>query len=120
MFMSEAKVEYHTTWIIAKCDDALVDYYRWFYCKRKWIKLMRPRNGAHISLARGEDEGIMEGSWERNLDGEIIQFNYSNDLIERGNYIWMPVWGESLYNIREKVGLKREPILPFHMTVGRT
>ena len=120
MFTSFATIQYHTTWIIAKCDDSIVDYYRWFYWKATGLKLMRPKNGAHISIARGEDEGIMESRWKRNINGPRIEFYYSNELITKDNYIWMPVWGEQLYKVRENVGLPTQPILPFHMTVGRT
>ena len=119
MFQGKAQIQYHTAWIIAKCDDALVEYYRWWYFRKKHIKLMRPKYGAHISIVRGEDEGITQGTWDRNMDGPEITFNYSNDLVDVYNYVWMPVWGDDLLRIRQEVGLG-EPVKPFHMTVGRT
>ncbi len=120
MFEGKAKVEYHMSWIIAKCDDALVEYYRWWFWKEKHIKLMRPKFGAHISIVRGEEEGIKEGNWEVNHDGELITFQYTPDILEVYNYVWLQVYGEDLNKVREKVGLSREPLKPFHMTVGRT
>lgn len=119
MFEAKAKLQYHTAWIIAKCDDGLVEYYRWWYWNKKHIKLMRPKFGAHISIVRGEEEGITNGTWERNMDGPEITFFYSNELVEVYNYVWMPVWGDDLLNARKNVGLS-DPIKPFHMTVGRT
>ena len=120
MIEGKAKIEYHTSWIIAKCDDELVEYYRWWFWKTKHIKLMRPKFGAHISIVRGFEEGIKQGNWEINLDGEQITFYYTPDIVEIVNYVWLPVYGDDLGMIREKVGLDREPIKPFHMTVGRT
>ena len=81
---------------------------------------MRPKFGAHISIVRGGDEGISQGTLERNLNGEWIDFNYSNEIELVINYVWMPVWGDALYAIRERVGVPREPVKSFHMTVGRT
>lgn len=119
MFQGKAIIQYHTAWIIAKCDDGLVDYYRWWYWNKNHVKLMRPKFGAHISIVRGEEEGIEKGNWERNMEGPEITFFYSNEIMDVHNYVWMPVWGDDLFRIRREVGLS-EPIKSFHMTVGRT
>jgi hypothetical protein len=116
----KAKLEYHRAWIIAKCDDSLVDYYRWWFWKEKHVKLMKPKFGAHISIVRGEEEGIIKGNWEPNKDGGWINFSYNQDVKEVANYVWLLVYGDDLGRIREEVGLSKEPIKPFHMTVGRT
>ena len=119
MFTGKAQVQYHTSWVIARCDDDIIEYYRWMYFKKKHIKLMRPKFGAHVSLVRGEEEGITKGTWEPNMSGEEIEFSYDGDIIDVFNYVWMKVWGDDLIKIRNKVGLK-DPIKPFHMTIGRT
>jgi hypothetical protein len=115
MFESRAKVEYHTDWVIAACDNQLLDYYRWWVKLKTGVTLSRPKHGAHISIVRGD---IERGTWIRNMDGETITFYYKGDLEAHDNYIWLPVWGENLGEIREKTGLPREPGKPFHMTVG--
>ena len=120
MFQGKAQLQYHTAWIIAKTDDELVEYYRWWFKRRFHHILSRPKFGAHISIVRGEEENITQGAWEHNLSGAWIDFEYSNDLKIVYNYVWMPVWSPSFNDIREKVGLSREPIKSFHMTVGRT
>ena len=81
---------------------------------------MRPKFGAHVSIVRGEEEGIVKGTWPVKLNAEWVNFNYSNDLQIVYNYIWMPVWSSAFNDIRERLGLPREPIKSFHMTVGRT
>ena len=115
MFESRAKVEYHTEWVIAVCDAQLLDYYRWWVKLKTGVTLSKPKHGAHISIVRGDME---TGTWTRNMDGETITFYYKGDLECHANYIWLPVWGDDLGKIREKVGLAKEPGKPFHMTVG--
>jgi hypothetical protein len=119
MFEGKAQVQYHTAWVIAKCDDGILEFYRWLYWKRYHIKLMRPMAGAHISLVRGEEEGIIKGNWERNLEGQIITFKYAGEIVDVKNYVWMHVYGDDLYRIRRELGFS-DPIKSFHMTIGRT
>ena len=119
MFTGKAYIQYHTAWIIAKADDQIVEYYRWWYYRNKYIKLMRPKHGAHISIVRGGEENITQGTWERNMNGPEITFTYSGEIIDVYNYVWMPVFGDDLLRVRKEVGLG-EPIKPFHMTIGRT
>ena len=119
MFKGKAQLQYHTAWVVAKCDDELVNYYRWWFLRKYHVNLMRPKFGAHISIIRGEEEGIVQGSWPRNLNAEWIDFEYSNDLKIVVNYVWMPVWSPTFGDIREKCGVAREPIKGYHMTVGR-
>jgi len=120
MFTSTGKIEYHNIWIIVRCDDGIIDYYRWWYFKKKHIKLMRPKWGAHISIVRGEEDGLTTPIWEYNINGETVEFSYSNELVEVRNYVWIPILGDELRDIRVKFGLSRETVLPLHMTVGRT
>lgn len=119
MFEGKAKLQYHTSWVVAKCDDELVEYYRWWYYKMFYVKLMRPRMGAHISIVRGEEENITQGNWERNINGKEIKFYYSNEIKDVYNYVWMPCWGNDLDEVRKELGLG-EPIKSYHMTIGRT
>lgn len=120
MFKSKAQLQYHSAWVIAKCDDELVEYYRWWFQRRYHIVLSRPKFGAHVSIIRGEEEGIEKGNWPVKLNAEWTDFEYSNDLKIVYNYVWMPVWSPYFNDVREKLGLSKNPIKPFHMTVGRT
>lgn len=115
MFQSRAKVEYHTRWVVASCDPQLLDYYRWWVWRKTAIWLSKPKHGAHISIVRGD---IESAEWDRNINGEEISFYYKGDLECHANYIWLPVWGDDLGRVRESVGLNKEPLKPFHMSVG--
>lgn len=115
MFESTAKVEYHTNWVIAICDSQLLEYYRRWVWLKTGLWIHKPKHGAHISIIRGD---IETGQWERNLNGENVNFSYRGDLECHENYIWLPVWGNDLEKVREKLGFNPKPLKPFHMTVG--
>jgi len=122
MFKGQAKLEYHNSWIVANCDKDLLEYYRWWIWRKTHIWVMKPRWGAHISVVRGSEENQPTSFlFEYTRKNPIISFSYSN-LLEHHpkGYVWMPVWGKDLEDVREECGLPREPIMPFHMTVGRS
>ena len=116
---AKGQVRYHTIWIIVECADGIVDYYHWWYLRQYHVKLMKPKHGAHISIVRGEEEGIKPGLWKRNLDGPQVSFFYTPDMKWDDNYVWLDVWGSDLEKIRTAVGLSETPPFGFHLTVGR-
>ena len=118
---AKAKVIYYTKWVIAQCDPSIVDYYVWWYLRKKHIKLMRSKHGSHISVVRGEEEGIEKGNWERDVETlPEITFYYSHeDLVEGNNYVWLNVHGDDLVKIRTDLGLADTPPFGWHLTIGR-
>ena len=122
MFQGKAELEYHNSWLIAKCDPELLEYYRWWIWKVHHVWLMRPRWGAHISVVRGSEEKTpVDCLYELRRKDLVISFQYSNRLERHvDGYVWMPVWGYDLEDVREECGVSRQPIMPFHMTVGKS
>jgi len=119
-FIGKGNVVYYTSWVIAFCDIEILNYYKWWYLKRNGIKLQTPRNGAHISIVRGEEENIDKGWWERNLDSkEVISFNYGPDLKAGSGYVWLDIDSQDLEKIRTKLGLDPHPPFGYHLTIGR-
>jgi len=119
MIEANAKLVFYTVWIIAQCDKAIIDYYRWFYNRRYHILLTQPRHGAHISVARGAQEGIEPGTWERNLDGPEITFWYDPNPDEEEKYVWLKVVSPDLEKVRTDIGLSPKPPGDYHLTLGR-
>ena len=122
MFKSIAELDYYNSWVIAKCDDGLLDYYRWWFWRKRGIWLEKPKWGAHISIIRGKEEiNPVSFLFEYKRDNPKIEFYYSN-LIEQHEkgYVWLPVWSKDLNNVREECGLPSRPIMGFHMTIGRS
>jgi hypothetical protein len=122
MFTAKAELEYKNSWVMAMMSDlGIIDYYRWWFWRERGYWLMRPKYGAHISVIRGKDE--YNPASELYMDARPnleIEFEYTNDMIlHNDGYVWLPVCSEELKNVREECGFPREPIMPFHMTVGR-
>lgn len=106
-------------------DDEISRYYRHLYAKDhpylngdRSIKLTRPVWGTHISVIRGER--IPNSTLWRIDENKIIEFEYCGGVIDNGEYYWLKVNCPYLGDLREKLGLPREPRFGFHLTVGRT
>lgn len=119
---AKGRVLYYTKWVIVECDPSIVDYYLWWYWRKKHVKLMKSKHGAHISAVRGEEENIEKGHWERDIESrpEVTFFYSHEDLIEGDNYVWLNVHGEDLVKIRTELGLSEQPPFGWHLTIGRT
>jgi hypothetical protein len=55
----------------------------------------------------------------RSTRGRQISFAYDPNLRFNGEYFWLPVQCEELLDLREQLGLRREPRMPLHLTVAR-
>lgn len=63
------------------------------------------------------EEPLDKLSWKK-YDGETIIFRYSPIMNFDGLFCWLNVTSPQALDIREELGLCREPILPLHLTVG--
>jgi hypothetical protein len=106
-------------WAILACDDEISKYYRHLYSMEncflngeKTGKLIRPIWGCHMSFSRGErfSKKLDEGKW--------IEFEYELPAETNGKYWWFKVICPELLDLREKLGLKRNPKVGLHLTFG--
>jgi hypothetical protein len=127
MFKSYGKIKYDPIsprtkfkkwWMILQCDKELIRYYQHIYYKTHWKKLQTAAWGPHISASRGT-EPINKDSWNKH-SGKTIEFSYEyNGLFQsNGSHVWLPVKSDKLCDIREELGLTREPKIPFHLSIG--
>ena len=112
-------------WLVVMGDDEISRYYRHLYSKEypylngdRSTKLTRPVWGTHISVIRGER--LNDPKLWRLDEGKLIEFEYEGGVIDNGEYFWLKVNCPYLGDLREKMGLRREPRFGFHLTVGRT
>jgi len=107
-------------WLILACDEELSSYYRYlFYREFPYLgKLSRPIFGAHISIIRGEL--VPNYNLWRFDENKLIEFYYSPEVIDNGEYYWLKVKSKYLEDLRELYGLSRLPQFNFHLTIGRT
>lgn len=106
-------------WLVADVDPSLGQYLRQLYSLSRWRTdiLRRPAWEAHITIIRNEKPPKQE-LWEKYASLEV-EFSY--DLNEaNGNdvYVWIPVVCERMLDVREELGLSRNPSLSLHLTIG--
>ena len=112
-------------WLVLMGDDEISKYYRHLYSKEypylnsgRSTKLTRPVWGTHVSIIRGER--LSNPKLWRMDEGKLIEFEYEGGVIDNGEYYWLKVNCPYLGDLREKMGLRREPRFGFHLTIGRT
>lgn len=78
--------------------------------------LQNPAWSAHISVIRDE-KPRNEKDWMK-YEGKKIEFKYSPELEFNGIYVWLPVFCNEALDIREELGLRRNPFFDLHLTIG--
>lgn len=112
-------------WAILSCDDEISRYYRHLYTKEypylngeRSGHLTRPVWGAHVSFIRKE---VLPNPKLWGLEnGKLIEFEYEGGVLSNHEYFWLRVSCPHLEDLREKMGLRRQPRFGFHLTIGRT
>lgn len=116
----DPKVERGTfkeNWVILQCDRELVRYYQHVFYTLYFKKLQTAMWGSHISIVRGEKP--TKDAWKQ-YNGRIIEFSYiyEGGFYTNGQHFWLKVWSPAFGNIRESLGLSRDPKVPFHLSIG--
>lgn len=111
-------------WLVIDCQDDISEYYRHVIHieSYKTLKLQKPYWGSHITVIRNEEPPNQE-LWKK-YDGQEIVFKYGNHIgtnysPERWkSFWWLDSRCEWALDIREELGLRREPYPQFHLTIG--
>ena len=107
-------------YLVLHCDEDIGKYYRYlFYIANfKTIKLQRPAWKEHITVIRNEEPANeFKYLWEK-YDSRTIEFEYEHNVKDNDHYYWFSAYSNDLLDIREELGLKREPEIPFHLSIG--
>ena len=51
-------------------------------------------------------------------NGYEVEFEYENIIKDNGEFYWLDVRCDFLYQIRMELGLNKNPEYPFHLTIG--
>ncbi|HVJ63099.1 MAG TPA: hypothetical protein VM555_10360 [Tahibacter sp.] len=105
-------------WLIVDADPELGRYLRHLYTiyHRRTRLLQAPLWGVHLSVIRGE-QPTDSGAWGQ-YDGEAVEFDYDPVARETDGYVWCPAECDTILDLRERLGLAREPSPPLHLTIG--
>jgi hypothetical protein len=107
-------------WLVVDCDRELGRYYRslfqagQFHCR----KLQAPSWDEHITVLRNEEPPEAHKFLWHKYEGVAVEFSYSGGLETDGLYYWLAVDCPQLLDIREELGLARDPLYPLHLTIG--
>ncbi|WP_257389090.1 hypothetical protein [Tahibacter caeni] len=105
-------------WLILDGDPELGRYLRHLHwiAQRRLRSLQAPLWGTHVSVIRGELPPH-PGHWGDG-EGERVDFTFDPLGRETNGYVWFPVRCAAVLDLRERLGLPREPQPPLHLTVG--
>ena len=110
--------EFKSWWAKVDVPASVIRYYQYWVRRELGIKLNTPIWKAHITVLRGE---IPKKQWLwKKHEGKQIEFTYSPNLRMSETYVWIPVESPELEDIRMELGLRAQPRVPFHITVGNT
>lgn len=104
---------------IIKTNDDLDLYYAWFLKKRFNLELNRSLRGSHITII--SDKFADSNMWKEacNLfEGKNIDFYIDTEPRSNSEHWWLRVYCVDAENIRETIGLSRDPYFSFHLTIG--
>jgi hypothetical protein len=106
-------------WAIVECPKDIIDYYKYWVTKNQKIKISAPLFGSHISIIRGEEPKDKFKHLWRFRHGEEVEFTYTPDYENLGEYWWLNVECPRLVEIRRELGLSDLPDYKFHLTIGK-
>lgn len=107
-------------WLVLWCDKEIVRYYchLYFLSKHKTDKLRRPAWDSHITIIRDEEPSDNHKHLWKTRQDEVVDFFYNSEVQTNGNYWWIPVFSPKLLDIRQELGLSRNPRYPLHLSFG--
>jgi hypothetical protein len=120
MFTGYGKVVVHNNWYITLNPvDDLGTYYRKMYNweNRARIITQKPKWDSHITILRAEEPLQKKYKWQEQY-GKEFEFYYDNKIITGDRHIVIDVFCPQAEELRVYFGLKREPLFPFHLTIG--
>lgn len=99
------------------CD--LDKYYAWILKKRFNLDLNKNLRGSHVTIISDRmDKDVFEQA-KLVFNGKEISFFFDPKYIKsNGKHWWIDVKCPDAENIRESIGLDRNPYFGFHLTIG--
>lgn len=105
-----------TAMINTNCD--LSEYYAWFIKKRFNLELNKPLRGTHVTIISDIVDADIFNQASKFFNGKEIDFYFETEPRTDSKHWWLRVYCPDAENIRESIGLSREPYFSFHLTIG--
>jgi hypothetical protein len=104
---------------IIKTDCELERYYAWFLKKRFNLELNSSLRGTHVTFISDRLEKELFDQAAVIFNKKEIDFYIELEPRSNGEHWWLRVHCPEAENIREVLGLSREPFFGMHLTLGR-
>lgn len=107
-------------WMIIDCDPEIGRYLRHLYhlSRYRCETLSRPAWKEHITVIRDEEPlQSLQPLWEA-YQGCTIDFLWDLTVHTDGVYYWVPIQCSFALEMREELGLARNPYFPLHLSIA--
>ena len=101
-----------------KTNCELDRYYAWFLEKRFSLKLNRSIRGSHVTFINDKMDMDIFDEGAKIFIGKEITFYIDLEPRSNSEHWWLRVYSQDAENIRESLGLSRDPYYSFHLTLG--
>jgi hypothetical protein len=109
------------TWVIAKVDNSITDYYCWWLERVYGIKLSRPAWGTHVTIVNDKDRVTDLDRFnevKEKFNSKFCQIQFDVNIKKVWQFWSLDVYSNGMFKeIRRSLGLN--PDFPFHITIGR-
>lgn len=106
----------HVAMIRTDCDMHM--FYGWLLKKRFNLELNKPLRGCHVTFISDKFEKTVFEEAKQMFNGKSIKFFIDTAPKSNGEHWWLRVYSPDAENIREAIGLTREPYFGLHLTIG--
>lgn len=93
-------------------------YYAWFLSKRFNLTLNKNLRGSHVTFISDKVNFDQFEQAAQIFGGKEIEFYLDNNFKSNGSHWWLNVECNEAKNIREILGLDRDPYFGLHFTLG--
>lgn len=106
-------------WAIVKCPDDIIYYYKYWVTKNQKFTISSSAFGSHISLIRDEEPpNEFKHLWKKR-EGMEVEFTYTPNFQTNGEYWWLDIQCPVLNEVRQELGLSKEPKFGYHLSIGK-
>jgi hypothetical protein len=113
-----ARIKAAPYWCILRCDEGIIDYYKYWIRRHFDVKFEKTVWGSHISVNRGVQPPNKK-LWGKHK-GEVVSFTYTNRIYRVNNWFYcVDAYSQRLEEIRTELGLAKTPPYGFHLTIAR-
>ena len=120
MMSFKGTIRYGMWWCVAKVDNEVCRYYRALFNKNKHVdeRLNPQKEDGHITIVSKYDRCLDNNLLWGKYNGQLIDFKLDLYPLDNGRDFWLRAYSYFAEDIREEMGLNREPYYPLHLTIG--